>query len=794
MRHILSFILAVAALIGIPAGAEIIPVWSTGVAVPGEQVYLYLIETQQAGTQQDVFFIKAPPTVKSATMRVQQARAGANPLDPNRGMVEVLPIAIKPDRAGAIQVSDITVDYQSGKKATIPIPPLTVRPTSDIKWFSDPLPYGALWYTNITEGYVDQPVKASLKIFMPGDCDTPYPPQMQAVGVKVGNFRQAVEGIVAQVQSQIMPVTQAYAKGQNWRTADFMGEFTPFREGNSDIAGKILMVRSQGLFSIAQQELPLPVLTAGALPLPPGAPADFANTVGQYSIEARSPATSLSMNEAVEVEITVRGTGNLEQLASPKPEDEVNWKLVPATRKPLVGATGETVGMVFSQLMRPTAEVSGLPSFGFSYFDPEAMEYKTVATKPIPLPWRETDAAGSGQLAPAAEAPPAGTVPIEELTDIYHFIPAEQASPSLDLPRWLWYLLYLPALLVCGWVALQAIRRRIDAGAADRAREKELAAIAATPDGLTFLKAMGAFIESHIPTHDQSPELQQILHRRDEEAFRPDSRPEVTPNERQAMMRQLRKAMGKAGAAALLLLAALMPLSQADDAAKAYDERQYSRALEQLETRLAASPEASDREQAVVLYNIGNCQYRLGQPGQAALSYARALQLDPLFPEARANLQFIQRKEGAILSTANGVHILFTLLDSRQLWLATVVCTAALAFCISLLILRRGQRKPWLQASTALFALLSLLCTLDWVYYATRSTPDAAALPPSDLGYVLTRSTARTAADESAGSAIELTPSTPIHLLARRGSWTYVETFTGVRGWVPSASVSSIGK
>lgn len=791
MRRIITLLLAAAALLGSQALAEIIPIWSTGVAVPGEQVYLYLVETQQAGAQQDVFLIKENPKVKSATLRVQQARAGSNPLDPNRAMVEVLPIAIKPDRAGTLQVNDITVEYQSGRKETIPIPPLTVRPTSDIRWFSDPFPYGTLWHANITEGYVDQPVKASVKIFMPGDCDAPYPPQMQSVGVKIGNFRPAVGGIVAQIQAQIMPVTQAYAKGQNWRTANFIGEFTPFREGASDISGKILIIRSQGIFAITQQELPLPILSVSALPLPPNAPADFANTVGQYSITAKTSATSLAMNEAVEVEIAVHGTGNMEQLACPKPEDEINWKLVPATRKPLINETGETVGMVFSQLMRPTAEVGGLPAFGFSYFDPEAMEYKTAATQPIPLPWRKSNTAGSSQIVTAAAPPPAGSVPTEELTDIYGFIPLQTAGSSLDWPRWLWYLLYLPALLIFGWIAAKAVRRRIAAGAASRNREKELAALAAIPDSLGFLKAIGAYIESRVPQNARTPELQQILHRRDEEAFRPGASPEINTAERHAMMRSLRKALGRAGVAALLLLAALQPICQADNTAEqAYDDGQFSRAIEQLESTLKTHP--SDHEQAVILYDIGNCQYRLGQPGKAALSYARALRHDPLLPEARANLGFIQRKEGAILPAASGVHGLFTLFNTRQLWLLTLVSTSALALCIALLALLKGRKKPWVHAGTAVAALLSLLCLIDWAYYATRVVPDAASLPPSDLAYVLARTTARTAADEAGGSVIELTPSTPVRLLARRSSWAYVETFTGSRGWVPASSIATL--
>ena len=37
-----------------------------------------------------------------------------------------------------------------------------------------------------------------------------------------------------------------------------------------------------------------------------------------------------------------------------------------------------------------------------------------------------------------------------------------------------------------------------------------------------------------------------------------------------------------------------------------------------------------------------------------------------------------------------------------------------------------------------------------------------------------------------------LPPSTPLHLLATRGSWSYVETFTGVRGWLNAADAAAL--
>ena len=794
MKHFFTLICAFALACGGRLAAEIIPMWSTGVAVPGEQVLLYLVDTQSGS---DVFTITEQPRVKSATVRVLQPKAGSNPLDPNRAMVEVQPILIKPDVAGNIEVEDITVTYQSGKTETVKIPALPVRPTSDIKWYNEPVVYGALWYTDITDGYVNQPVKANLKVFMRSDCSTPYPPQLNAVGVKAGNFSRAVQGVVELVQGQIMPESAAFARGQNWRTADFKGEFTPYREGNSDVVSKIMMVRAQGFFATAQEEVPLPTVTVGALPLPPGAPANFADTVGQYSISATSPAKELSMNEAVEVEITVKGTGNLQQLACPAPQDADDWKLIPATSKPIFNTTGETIGIVFNQLMRPTAEVGGIPAFTFSYFDPATQEYKTAASTPIPLPWKETEAVGSGIRTIAAEPPPAGDVPVEDMTDIYNCIPQAEASTIIQLPRWLWYLLYLPALGIVGTLLAQRIRRRVAAGAAGRAREKELARIEKLSSGIDFLKAIGAFIESRIPARAMTPELQAILTKRDEEAFRPGATTTLAPGEKEQMLRRVRKALAGVGSTLVLLLCTLLPQLQAEtpatntasDAVAAYEAGQYSKAMQMFQA------ESTVRNEAVRLFNIGNCEYRLGNTGKAALCYAQALQEDPGFPEAQANMSFIQRKEGALLPTRSAIDSVFTFFTCSTLWIFTICSTAVLALCIALQIALRKQRHlGWVHAFTILSACVSLLCGINWLYYLGQQKPDITAIPPQDTAYILHTVTVRNAADEAGSSIIQLNPASPVRILAHRASWTYIETATGVRGWIPSAEAAPLAQ
>lgn len=783
-RHA-KFILSTLLCLSTAAWGEVVPIWSTGVAVPGEKVALYLIDTDVGD---DFFTLDKRPEVQKARLEVMNPQSGANPQDPNRGMVEVYPIVVTPDQAGEIRVGDIAITYRkSGKKQTISVPKLPVVSTAEIKWQNAQIPFGTLWYTELKDGYVDQPVRTHIKLFLPGGCHTPIPPHLHAVGVKAGNFQLSIQGVLATVQPSVLGNTIAYARGENWRTVDFVGTLTPFREGNSDVAGSIIITQQHGFFGLGQYEAELPIISIGALPLPPGAPKDFAHTVGKYQVSATTSAKHLAMNEPIEVEITVRGSGNLEQLECPEPRDAADWKPLPATRKAIVGPNGEIEAMVYSRLMRPTAEVSAIPSFAFSYFDPDTQTYRQAASAPIALPWQKTDAVGNGLIAasPAAEPPPAGEIPVEKMTDIYGVLSPEEAGLSPKLPLWVWALLYLPALGIILRLLGQALCRKIAAGAENRAIERELRHIAATPDGLSFLRSLGGFIETHIRPGDMTPELQSILERRDAEAFRPDAATSLSRQERETMLKRVRKALVAAAASLSAFLLVLLPtVDAAPTPADSYKAGQFSAALESIES--------SDEAPALKYYNKGCCQYRLGQPGAAAHSWYCALLEAPSFKEARANLAFVQRKEGALLPGGSISDEVFTLLSVPQLRVATIVGTAALALCIALMIALRHRRKPWLHAGTAVAALFSLACATNWVYYTTRETPDITALPADDLACVLNKTALRTTADDKGSVIVELPPSTPLHLLLTRGSRSYVELFSsGTRGWVNSADIRS---
>ncbi len=78
------------------------------------------------------------------------------------------------------------------------------------------------------------------------------------------------------------------------------------------------------------------------------------------------------------------------------------------------------------------------------------------------------------------------------------------------------------------------------------------------------------------------------------------------------------------------------------DAEQNYRAGKYEEALAQFQTELAKT----DVDPGVVLYNMGNCAYRLGRYPEALLYYRRAQLRLPRDPELRFNLSLSESKLG----------------------------------------------------------------------------------------------------------------------------------------------------
>lgn len=198
-------------------------------------------------------------------------------------------------------------------------------------------------------------------------------------------------------------------------------------------------------------------------------------------------------------------------------------------------------------------------------------------------------------------------------------------------------------------------------------------------------------------------------------------------------------------------------------------------------------------QEARVLYNKGNCAYRLGKTGEAALLYTRALRHDPGLAEARANLDFIRRQSGAVLPELMAEDEVFTYLTPDQLRVLGICLTALLALLLALLLARRAQTTPRLNLLTLFTLALTLLCGLNALYYATREAPTPASVAAESDAVATAATQLRSSADSQGGLIMELTVSTPLQVLAKRGDWCYVRTYAnGTRGWVPTADLGFV--
>ena len=156
-------------------------------------------------------------------------------------------------------------------------------------------------------------------------------------------------------------------------------------------------------------------------PMPNGAPDDFRGAVGDYKVAASITSGRAAANEPLTLALLITGRGNLEALPDPEMPEMPGWRSFDGESSANTQiADGELVGArSIERVYIPSAPGEfTIPPIPFSFFDPLAEVYRTVATEPISL----TVAPSSGQ-----EAPPllSDRDEVERLgSDIRHIKPA----------------------------------------------------------------------------------------------------------------------------------------------------------------------------------------------------------------------------------------------------------------------------------------------------------------------------------------------------------------------------------
>ncbi len=603
-------------------------------------------------------------------------------------------------------------------------------------------------------------------------------------------------------------VTKVRLKQENYHGLTYRSTITPLQAGPASIGpgrarlSLLARVSNRGFTDTIPipMELPVPRLSFPVLPLPRPSPEGFQNAIGSFTLSAKANTSGLNGTDPIAVHLSITGTGNLDTLKAPAfTGTNDDWKSYPPHRLPRQGKSSDNSGVAsFSHTIRPKSRQDSIPPYQLISFDPETGQYVTSSTPPIPF---TADYPASAFSRPTIRPPELDT-PIEEMESILGVI-MPGSNPDSRFNFWrLWHV--LPGLLALA-LMIRIISTRIIPHFAPSKRQLELredlASLARNKgDSREFLRATGSFIEQWIPEEARDEEIRQLLTRRDQHCYslQPDN-PEIQEPERQATVGHLRRLILEI-TSILTFLAFLAPCemhassvtsiekSLCQQAQGAWDRNDYHLALNLYHKAHDNTPLSAD-----ILYNIGNCYFKVSERGLAALYYRRALHQNPAHPEALQNLAFLTRETGAIaIEYPNYKNWIGVASSSLYLNVMTGGLWVSLLSILSFLYLQRWTRFP----VTALYlgSAFALLGGTGLLLYPSSNdfAPAHEQAVMINKEPIVANNEATTVTDGAnslqvdSKRVITVPPGNLCRLIAKRGKWAYIELPNHVRGWVPS--------
>jgi hypothetical protein len=123
------------------------------------------------------------------------------------------------------------------------------------------------------------------------------------------------------------------------------------------------------------------------MPLPSeGRPADFSGAIGQFRLEGSVAPQKVDQGDPVTLSLKLSGQGNFQALKGPQLTETQGWRTYPPAEhfesSDIFGWRGVKT---FDTTMIAQQVVAATPGSSFSYFDPVAIKYVTLKTKPLPL-------------------------------------------------------------------------------------------------------------------------------------------------------------------------------------------------------------------------------------------------------------------------------------------------------------------------------------------------------------------------------------------------------------------------
>jgi hypothetical protein len=227
--------------------------------------------------------------------------------------------------------------------------------------------------------------------------------------------------------------------GRAWGRVRFRVELTPLRAGALDLGGASVtahlpIVRGRRRVNERAKATDGP-RALEVRPLPANAPPSFKNAIGLgFSLEAKLDRSVVKVGDPIELQVTVRGDGDLTGLILPPLDGPggLSPDLFALTSggmsSELVDEPGKGAGRRFRVPLRAkSAAVKEIPPLPLTFFDPSTGTYRTVHSEPLALSVRDASVVSAQDVVVSPNSPQGATAPKTQPTQAN---PPAQPSPT----------------------------------------------------------------------------------------------------------------------------------------------------------------------------------------------------------------------------------------------------------------------------------------------------------------------------------------------------------------------------
>lgn len=196
---------------------------------------------------------------------------------------------------------------------------------------------------------------------------------------------------------------------------------------------------------------------------------------------------------------------------------------------------------------------------------------------------------------------------------------------------------------------------------------------------------------------------------------------------------------------------------------------------------------------AALYYNLGNCNYRLGQIGQSILYYERALRLSPSDEDVIANLEIANQatvdKLKAPEAFALARWLRSALYSVSPSFLGRAAGVLWVAFCILVAIqlgLRRDRISPILKYGSLIAAAL-LVLTVSWFGIQSWDRNDRV-----EAVIQVKETEVKSSPDMNSVEVFLIHEGTKVRITQTSGDWLEIVLIDGKVGWVQASALDII--